>query len=111
MEVVIHSPGLTLGAGFRALIEEKIGHVEHYEPRVLRAHVHVHKAAHQSKEQFIVRVLCEVPGADLSAEEKGPDAMSALDVVAEKIERRLRKRKTARLAKRALSSPRVREKQ
>jgi len=42
----------------------------------------------------------EIPGADLSAEESRGDVVSALDVVAGKIERRLRKRKTERLAKR-----------
>ncbi len=110
MEVVIHSPGLTLGAGFRTAIEQKIGRVEQYEPRALRAHVHIHKAAHPSQEQYVVRVLCEAPGHDLSAEEKGPDALSALDIVAEKIERRLRKLKTARLAKREQTSPRLKEK-
>lgn len=109
MEVVIHSPGLTLGAGFKAAIEQKIGRVEQYEPRALRTHVHIRKAsAHHGREQYEVKVHCEVPGADLSAEEHGPDALTAVDVVAEKIERRLRKRKTFRLAKRAHKNPRAR---
>jgi ribosome-associated translation inhibitor RaiA len=47
-----------------------------------------------------VRVLVEIPGADLSAEESSADVIGALEVVAGKIERRLRKRKTERLAKR-----------
>ena len=47
-----------------------------------------------------MRVLVEIPGADLSAEESGADAITALDAVERKIERRLRKRKTERLAKR-----------
>jgi ribosome-associated translation inhibitor RaiA len=53
-----------------------------------------------------VRVLIELPGRDLSAEQIGPEPMSALDILAEKIERRLRKRKTRRLASR---KARVRE--
>ena len=56
--------------------------------------------AHPSPRQYIVRVLVEIPGADLSAEESGANVVSALDVVAGKIERRLRKRKTDRLARR-----------
>jgi ribosome-associated translation inhibitor RaiA len=55
-------------------------------------------------------VLIEIPGTDLSAEQSGADVVSALDVVAEKIERRLRKRKTERLARRERRSPRGREK-
>ena len=47
-----------------------------------------------------MRILVEIPGADLSAEESSADVISALDLVAGKIERRLRKRKTDRLAKR-----------
>jgi len=111
MEVVIHSPHMTLGAGFKTAIEQKIGRVEQYEPRAVRAHVHIRKTtAHHSKEQYLVTVHCQVPGEDVSAEERAADALSALDAVAEKIERRLRKRKTARLEKRKLS-PRAREKQ
>jgi ribosomal subunit interface protein len=111
MEVVIHAPHLTLGNGFKTAIEQKIGRVEQYEPRAVRAHVHIRKAsAHHSKEQYVVTVHCQVPGDDVSAEDRGPDALTALDVVAEKIERRLRKRKTARLEKRVHGSPRVREK-
>ena len=41
----------------------------------------------------------KIPGADLDAEQSGADPLSALDVVAGKIERRLRKRKTERLAR------------
>jgi ribosomal subunit interface protein len=111
MEVVIHSPGLTLGAGFKTAIEDKIGRVEQYEPRAVRADVHVRKvSAHHSDNQYIVRVRCHVPGSDVSAEEGGPDALTALDFVAEKLERRLRKRKTARLARRERGSIRSQEK-
>ena|ERR1041384_1811388 len=111
MDVVIHSPGMTLGDGFKVAIEQKIGRVEIYEPRTVRAHVHVRKvSAHHGKQQYAVRVRCEVPGKDVAAEERGPDALTALDVVAETIERVLRKRKTARLAEREHGSPRVKEK-
>ena len=67
----------------------------------VRARVRLRKvSAHPSQRQYTVRVLVEMPGADLSAEESRADVISALDVVAGKIERRLRKRKTDRLAKR-----------
>jgi ribosome-associated translation inhibitor RaiA len=42
----------------------------------------------------------ELPGHDLVAEHTAHDPVAALDLVAEKIERRLRKRKTALLASR-----------
>jgi ribosome-associated translation inhibitor RaiA len=63
--------------------------------------VYLRKAsAHPSPRQFTVRVLVEIPGAHLSAEESRADVISALDVVAGKMERRLSKRKTERLVSR-----------
>lgn len=107
MDIVIRTVGLELTKSLEAAIEEKIGRVEHYGPTIVRARVYVHKeSAHASSRQFSVRVLCEVRGADIAAEEVGPDPISALDIVAEKIERRLRKRKTDRLAKRAVNARR-----
>ena len=102
MDILIQADGVTLTEAIRDAVDEKIGRVEQFAPRVLRARVRLRKvSAHPSPRQYIVRVLVEVPGADLSAEESGADVVSALDVVAGKIERRLRKRKTERLARRA----------
>jgi ribosomal subunit interface protein len=102
MDILIQASGVTLADDLKATIEEKISRIEQYAPRALRARVRVRKvSAHPSGRQFSVRILCEIPGNDLSAEESGADVLSALDVAAAKIERRLSKRKTERLAKRA----------
>ena len=102
MDIVIRTVGLKLTDALEAAIEEKIGRAEHFGPIIVRARVFVHKdSAHTSTHQYSVRVVCEVRGADLAAEDRGPDPISALDIVAEKIERQLRKRKTHGLAKRA----------
>jgi putative sigma-54 modulation protein len=101
MDILIQSDGVTLTETIKNAIDEKIGRVAQYAPRALRARVRLRKvSAHPSPRQYVVRVLVEVPGADLSAEESGSEVVQALDVVAEKIERRLRKRKTERLARR-----------
>ena len=101
MDILIQADGVTLTEELRGLVEEKIGRVEDLAPRALRARVRLRKvSAHPSPRQYVVRVLVEIPGADLSAEESGADVVSALDVVAGKIERRARKRKTQRLARR-----------
>jgi len=111
MDILIHADGLTMTDGLRDAIEEKIGRVEQYEPRALRARVHLRQvSAHPSARQYVARVLFEVPGADMSAEEYAKEPLAAVDVLAEKIERRLRRRKTARLSKRERTSPRLREK-
>jgi len=107
MDILIQADGLTLTTDLKDAVEQKIGRVEQYAPRALRARVRIRKtSAHVNQAQYVVRVLIELPGRDLSAEQIGPEPMSALDILAEKIERRLRKRKTRRLASR---KARVRE--
>jgi putative sigma-54 modulation protein len=101
MDILVQADGVTLTEAIKNAIDEKIGHVEQYAPRAVRARVSLRKvSAHPSPRQFTVRVLVEIPGADLSAEKSSADIISALDVVEEKIVRRMRKRKTERLAKR-----------
>ena len=111
MDILIHTDGLKLTDALYAAIEEKIGRVEQSAPRALRARVRIRKAsAHANQAQYVVRVLVELPGDDLSAEQIGPEPMLALDIAADKIERRLRKRKTDLLARRNRHSARAREK-
>ena len=107
MDIIVQADGLTLTADLRDAVEAKIGRVEQYAPRAVRARVRIRKSsARANQAQYVVRVLIELPGRDLSAEQVGPEPMLALDILAEKIERRLRKRKTRRLASR---KTRVRE--
>src|SRR5271154_5793943 len=101
MDILIQPEGVTLNEAIKDAIDEKIGHVGQHAPRAVRARVSLRKvSAHPSPRQYTVRVLFEIPGADLSAEESSADVISALDAVEGKIERRLRKRKTERLAQR-----------
>ena len=94
MDILVQAEGVTLTEAIKNAVDEKIGRVELYAPRAVRARVNLRKvSAHSSPRQFTVRVLVEIPGADLSAEESGPDVVGALDAVERKIERRLRKRK------------------
>ena len=110
MDILIHADGLTLTDDLKAVIDEKIGRLEQFAPRAVRARVSLRRmSAHPSPRQYHVRVLCEIPGRDLSAAQSGRDSLSALDVVAVKLERLLRKRKTEQLARRE-SSPRQKEK-
>lgn len=111
MDILIHADGLSLTNGLRDAIEEKMGHVEQYAPRAVRARVYLRQvSAHPSARQYVARVLFELPGADQSAEEYAADPLAAVEAVSQKIERRVRRQKTARLAKRNRTSPRRREK-
>lgn len=101
MDMLIHAEGFRLSDSLRDAAEEKIGRVEHYEPRALRARVTLRKAsAHPSKTQFNAKVLVEVRGNDITAEKSAASPLEALDLLVEKIEQRLRRRKTAKLARR-----------
>jgi ribosomal subunit interface protein len=99
MNILIRAEGIELTDELRKAVDQKIGRVRQYAPRAMRARVHLHKLhANPSPHQFSARVHYELPGTDLVAEHTAHDPLAALDLVAEKIERRLRKRKTARLA-------------
>lgn len=100
MNILIRAEGVELTDKLREAVNQKIGRVLQYAPRALRARVHLHKVrASASPNQFKVQVHYEIPGNDLVAEHSAHDPVAALDLVAEKIERRLRRRKTARLAR------------
>lgn len=106
MDILIHTDAVNLTERLREAIEEKIGRVEQYAPRALRARVRLRRtSARANTSQYAVRVLIELPGQDISAEQTGPEPLMALDIVAEKIERRLRKRKTERIARRRHKTP------
>ncbi len=97
----MHAHGLTLSENLKEAVEEKIGRIELYAPRAVRARVTLRRiSAHPSPRQFQVRVLCELPGRDLSVEESAEDALTGLEFAAKKLLRRLRRRKTKRLARR-----------
>lgn len=101
MDILIHADGLVVSEDLKSTIEEKIGRIEQYAPRAIRARVHLRKtSAHPSDGQFVVTVTCQLPGRDLTAEQHGADILTPIDLVTEKIERQLRKRKTKLLDRR-----------
>ena len=101
MDILIRTEGVELTDKLREMVARKIGRVRQYAPRALRARVQLHKISpNPSASQFRARVHYEIPGNDLVAEHRAHEPVAAIDIVAEKIERRLRRRKTARLARR-----------
>lgn len=101
VDILIHTDGVELDAKLRKAVHSKIGRVRQYAPRALGARVQLIKVGpNPSSSQFRAHVLYAVKGNDVSAQHRAHDPLAALDIVAEKIERRLRKRKTAALARR-----------
>lgn len=101
LDIMIRAEGVELTEQLREAVSKKIGRVRQYAPRAFRARVQFQKERLKpSSEQFRVTVRYELPGNDVIAEHRAHEPQAALDIVSEKIERRLRKRKTARLASR-----------
>lgn len=100
-DIILRASGVELTEKLREAVTRKIGRVRQYAPRAFRARVHVEREHLKAvTEQYRVTVRYEIPGHDVIAEHRAQEPLVALDLVAEKIERRLRKRKTARLASR-----------
>lgn len=101
MDILTHAEKFTLEARKLALIEEKVARLENYAPRALRARVTVRMdSPHQNDKQFTAKILLEIPGNDLVAEKKAGDPLEAVDLLVEKMERQLERRKTEHLARR-----------
>lgn len=101
MDILIRAEGVELNDKLREAVNRKIGRVRQYAPRAMRARVQLLKLrTNPSPRQFCAKVHYEIPGNDLFAEHTAHDPVAAIDLVAEKIEGRLRRRKTARLARR-----------
>ena len=100
MDILIRSEGIELTERLREAVNRKIGRVRRYAPRAMRARVQLNRVNSNLPHQFRARVHYEIPGNDVVAEHTAHDPIAAVDLVTDKIERRLRRRKTARLARR-----------
>ena len=106
MDILVHSEGFRLGDELKDAVEEKVGRLEHFADRILRARVTLKRvSAHASARQFQATILMEVPGRDISATQAASQPLEAVDLLVEKVEQRLRKRKTAKLSKREHTPP------
>ena len=101
MDILVHAEGFRLTDDLKEKTIDKVSRLEQFGGRVLRARVTLRRAsAHPSSRQFEAHVLMEVPGNDVSAMQKASQPLEALDLLVEKVEQRLRKRKTAKIARR-----------
>lgn len=97
MNVMIRTDGVELTDELRRKVCTKISRVRQYAPGALRARVLLQKVR---PAEFRAHVLYEVKGNDVSAEHRANDPLKAINSLAQKIQQRLRKRKTAQLASR-----------
>lgn len=101
MDILVHAEGFRLTEDLKGKVIEKVARLEHYAPRALRARVTLKRAsAHPSPRQFEASVRIEVPGNDVSAMQKASQPLEAVDLLVEKVEHQLMRRKTAKIARR-----------
>ena len=101
LDILTRGDGIEVSEELRRAVVQKIGRARQYAPHAFRVRVQFHKdRSKPSSDQYRVTVHYEVPGNDVLAEHSSHDPFTALDLVSEKIERRLRKRKIATLARR-----------
>lgn len=106
MDIIIHSEGFTLYDKVREQAEDKVARIELHDSRAIRARVTLKRlSAHTSDTQFAAAVLIEEPGNDIRAEQKAASPLAALDLVLEKVEHQISRKKTAMLAKRNHKKP------
>ncbi len=101
MDILVHAEGFRLTDDLKEKTTDKVARLEQFAGRALRARVTLRRvSAHPSPRQFEAHVLMEVPGNDVNAVQKASQPLEAVDLLVEKVEQRLRKRKTAKIARR-----------
>jgi putative sigma-54 modulation protein len=100
-----------LTAGIHEAVAVQMGQLEQLGAEILAAHVVLMaNDTVKPKSRFTVKVHLAVSGPDIFAEDSESDLYAAIDLVAAKLARQLRKRKTALNDKRRSVSQRLVEK-
>jgi putative sigma-54 modulation protein len=95
MKIHLTPRHLRLSPALEQQTVEKLGALEELNTRLLTAHVVLsHDDTADPANRFTARARLEVAGPDLHAEEHASDLYAAIDGVADKLARQLRKRKT-----------------
>ncbi|CAB4244409.1 Ribosome-associated protein Y (PSrp-1) [Methylacidimicrobium sp. AP8] len=97
MQIQWNPQGIKLTPAFCSYVDKKLQKLERHEDRIVAAHVNVQHdppKATLNKQAFIVKVHLSLPGRDLHAEDRGHDLYQAIDLIVDRLEAQLRRRKT-----------------
>ncbi len=110
MQLHLSPRNLRLTAAIHQYAAEKILHLEDLSDEIIAAHVVlINDEAARAQKKFTVKAHLAVPGPDIHAEESGEDLYAALDKVAARLARQMRKRHTALIDKRRQVKQRSKE--
>jgi ribosomal subunit interface protein len=100
-ELLMRANRVELTDGIKKAICRKIDHARQFAPEAFRARIHLERHVIKgSPHSYRVVVRYELPGYDILAEHHAGDALGTFQTAMEKVERRLRTRKTTALARR-----------
>lgn len=111
MQLHISPRNVRLTAAIHQYAAEKILHLEEFADIIAAHVVLVHEAGRNREKLFRVKAHLALPGPDIHADDSDRDLYAALDKVAAKLARQLRKRHTVLIDKRRQRKQRDREKQ
>jgi putative sigma-54 modulation protein len=94
MHIHISPRHVKITPAIQEYIETKIGHLQHFEDRIIGAHVATWADESRAKHAFVIKVHVALPGPDIFAEDRGHDLYQAIDLVTDKLAEQLRHRKS-----------------
>jgi putative sigma-54 modulation protein len=95
VDVQVSGRKVRLSPALRTAVEEKVGRLERYLPRVQRAEVHFAEEQNgRIPDKDVCEVLLEGGGHHLRARVAAPDPFAAIDAAVAKLEHQLHKVKT-----------------
>ncbi len=90
MELQITGQNIEVGPKVRQHVEKRLGNLDRHLPMIKGGKVEIVAEGTKSKEQrHVVQVTLEVNGTVIRGEERGPDLFTAIDKVADVMDRRI----------------------
>jgi len=92
MDVVVHGRNVEVPDHFRVHVTEKLGRVERYDQKIIRADVELHHERNRRQNGSCqhVEITCRTRGPVVRSEACAEDFYKALDAASDKLERRFR---------------------
>jgi ribosomal subunit interface protein len=92
MDVVVHGRNVEVPDHFRLHVTEKLGRVERYDQKIIRADVELHHERNRRQNGSCqhVEITCRTRGPVVRSEACAEDFYKALDAASDKLERRFR---------------------
>ena len=100
MEIQIHNKNFDLTDPFKQYLKEKFQDVKKYQDTITNFKIHLSRdQRHNKGNVFIIKVEVHVPQKNIVIEERHADARAAVDIIQDKLARRLLKFKEKNTSK------------